>query len=158
LVKRAEAARTVLGLVDYLSFGPHDKPTTEEVESAAERIKSGETPIPAKMVWAQLDRDEATLTRARLRVAPIAAEARTVRHHVDRGLSVRRAAVSTGNMAEGRWEAYSRHVRLFANWLGEERDCGIVTAPKLEEWWAYLAGLVAERRYSTSYAKTIFMT
>ena len=83
---------------------------------------------------------------------------RTVKVQIDSWLEVLRAKASIGEMDISRWDAYARNVSIFRDWIGGDSSIDLITAPKLEEFWAYLAGKIAEGRYSPSYAKVIFMS
>jgi integrase len=87
-----------------------------------------------------------------------AAPDRTIKAQVEAWLKVLQGAVATDTLSEGRYDAYARHIGIFRDWIGPEACIELLTAPKLEEWWAHLTVLIREQRCSPAYAKTIFMT
>ncbi len=83
---------------------------------------------------------------------------RSVGEQVEQWLALLRASVDQKQIDLGRYDAYSRHVKIFRDWIGGEAAVDAINAHKLEQWWATLATKVAEKAYSPSYAKMIFMT
>jgi len=83
---------------------------------------------------------------------------RTVVAQVDSWLNVLRVSIRPGGIDVSRWETYSRAIAIFRDWIGKDSPIDAITAPKLEEYWAWLSLQVQEKRYSSSYAKGLLMT
>jgi integrase len=91
-------------------------------------------------------------------VSPNAPVGRSMAEQVQSWLTILQASVRQGLMHTGRWESYERHVKMFSSWIGETKPIDVITATKLEEWYAHLTVLIAEGRYSPATCQTVFMT
>lgn len=82
----------------------------------------------------------------------------SIETQVDKWLAFLQGQVEMKMMDVGRFASYSRHVNAFSQWAGRGEEITIITATKLEAYWAYLARLVSENRYAPTTAQTMFMT
>jgi hypothetical protein len=80
---------------------------------------------------------------------------RMVRTQIDSWKQLLRSVCQSGQMSEGRYDAYGRNIEVFLAWLGE--DVAIDEA-KLEEFFNHLSQQVVSRAYSPSYAHGLLMT
>lgn len=83
---------------------------------------------------------------------------RQVGEQVESWLSVLRASVQAGNFKPGRFASYKTHIGKFRNWLGNDTAIDALTSAKVEEFWAYLAGQVSEKKAAPAYARLSLMT
>ena len=83
---------------------------------------------------------------------------RTVKANVAGWLDVLHANVKTGLLSAGRWDAYRRAIRHFRDWIGQEADVAMITAPKLESFFAFVSTQAADGKWTAATATGIFMT
>src|SRR5579862_327589 len=58
---------------------------------------------------------------------------RTVKAQVDSWLQLLRSVCQSGQMSEGRYDAYSRNIRIFVEWIGEKTAIDAIDETKLED-------------------------
>jgi integrase len=96
------------------------------------------------------------------RVVAATAEApppdRTVKAQVEAWQTLLRGVCESGQMSEGRFDAYCRNIRTFVAWAGEEAPIDAIDEAKLEGYFNHLSIQVAARKYSPNYAHTLLMT
>jgi len=85
-------------------------------------------------------------------------EHRTVKANVENWLAVLGSNVKTGLMSAGRWDGYSRTIKHFVGWIGGDADVAAITAPKLEAFFGFVSGQVAEAKWTSTTATGVFMT
>jgi integrase len=83
---------------------------------------------------------------------------RTVRAQVEAWKDLLRGACLSGQMSEGRFDAYGRNVATFAAWAGEDTAIDAVDEAKLEGYFNHLSARVGAGQYSPAYAHTLMMT
>ena len=83
---------------------------------------------------------------------------RTVKAQVDLWQTLLYGVSQSGQMSEGRFDAYSRNVRAFVDWIGPETAIDAIDETKLEGFFNYLSAKVGAEEYSPTYAHTLLMT
>jgi integrase len=83
---------------------------------------------------------------------------RTVSAQVAAWTAFLRSACQSGQMSEGRFDAYCRNVGAFTEWAGPQSAIDCIDEAKLEGFFTHLSAQVAAREYSPSYAHTLLMT
>jgi len=83
---------------------------------------------------------------------------RTVKVHVAEWVKFLRSVCQGGQMSEGRYDAYARHVAVFEAWVGPGAAIDAIDEMKLEGYFTHLSVQVAAQKYSASYAHTLLMT
>ena len=83
---------------------------------------------------------------------------RTVLAQVDAWKALLHGVCRAGQMSEGRYDAYSRNVAKFADWLGPETAVDGIDEAKLEGFFNHLPGQVAAGAYAPTYAHTLLMS
>jgi integrase len=83
---------------------------------------------------------------------------RTVKHQVVSWKRLLRGVCQSGQMSEGRYDAYCRNIAVFMDWIGEQSSIDAINEAKLEEFFNHLAQQVVARNYAPSYAHTLLMT
>jgi integrase len=83
---------------------------------------------------------------------------RTVKAQVEGWATLLRGVCQSGQMSEGRFDAYCRNIRTFAGWIGEETAIDVIDETKLEGYFTHLTGEVGAGEYSPNYAHTLMMT
>jgi integrase len=86
------------------------------------------------------------------------APGRTVAAQVEAWQSLLRGVCQSGQMSEGRFDAYCRKIRPFADFIGGQMAVDAIDESKLEGFYSYLTGKVAAGDYSPSTAHEIMMT
>src|SRR5262249_39268171 len=142
-----------------VNFSPKEESTQAFLDLMGRHVAEGQH-LPDWLTEAVLGAEK--LGRIRQGVdalmgSPVPSE-RSVGKQAEQWLTLLRLSVQQGLMDAGRFDSYARQFRLFEKWLGAESPIDVITAPKLEEWWAYLSLKVSEHAYSPAYARTIFMT
>ena len=88
----------------------------------------------------------------------IAPPDRTVKGQVETWKDLLRAACQSGQMSEGRYDAYCRKIRPFADWIGPETAIDAIDEMKLEGFFNHLSAKVGQGAYSPTYAHELLMT
>ncbi|MEI7924458.1 MAG: hypothetical protein WCJ40_21330 [Planctomycetota bacterium] len=83
---------------------------------------------------------------------------RTVAAQVEAWTNLLRSACQSGQMSEGRFDAYCRNIRPFADWIGQQSAIDIINESKLEGFFNFLSQKVLAKAYSPAYAHTMMMT
>jgi integrase len=83
---------------------------------------------------------------------------RTVKAQVEAWETLLRGACQSGQMSEGRFDAYCRNIGTFAAWVGADAAIDAIDEAKLEGYFNYLSVQVGAGKYSRSYAHTLLMT
>jgi len=83
---------------------------------------------------------------------------RTVTAQVDSWKNLLLAACQSGQMSEGRYDAYCRKIRPFVEWIGPESAIDIIDEGKLEGFFSHLSGKVSAGGYSATFAHELLMT
>ena len=83
---------------------------------------------------------------------------RTVAAQVEAWKTLLRGVCQSGQMSEGRFDAYCRNIGSFVTWIGPEAAIDAIDETKLEEFFNHLSIQVAARKYSPNYAHTLLMT
>ena len=83
---------------------------------------------------------------------------RTVRRQVEAWKTLLRGVTQSGQMSEGRYDAYCRNIRIFVDWIGAETSIDAIDEAKLEGFFNHLSGKIGAGDYSPTYAHTILMT
>lgn len=83
---------------------------------------------------------------------------RTVAAQVKAWTDLLRSACQSGQMSEGRFDAYCRNIRPFADWIGQQSAIDMINESKLEGFFNFLSQKVLAKAYSPAYAHTIMMT
>ena len=83
---------------------------------------------------------------------------RTVKAQVDLWQTLLYGVSQSGQMSEGRFDAYSRNIRAFVDWIGPETAIDAIDEAKLEGFFNYLSAKVGAEEYSPTYAHTLLMT
>ncbi len=84
--------------------------------------------------------------------------ARAVRAQVEAWQTLLRGVCQSGQMSEGRFDAYCRNVGNFVAWIGPETPIDAIDEAKLEGFFNHLSIQVAAKKYSPNYAHTLLMT
>jgi integrase len=82
---------------------------------------------------------------------------RTVKAQVDSWLQLLKSICQSGQMSEGRYDAYSRNIRIFVDWIGGTTAIDKIDEAKLEDFFNHLSVQVGGERYSPNYAHTLLM-
>lgn len=83
---------------------------------------------------------------------------RTVSHQINRWLETLRANLSTGLLSAGRWDGYSRTIKHFSKWIGEDSSIVLVTAQRLEEYYGWVSSQIVEGKWTPATANGVFMS
>jgi integrase len=83
---------------------------------------------------------------------------RTVAAQVDSWKTLLRGACQSGQMSEGRFDAYCRNIRAFVDWIGPQTAIDAIDEAKLEGFFNHLSAKVGAQEYSATYAHTLLMT
>lgn len=83
---------------------------------------------------------------------------RTVAAQVEAWQSLLRGVCQSGQMSEGRFDAYCRNIRVFTGWVGPGTAIDAVDEAKLEGFFNHLSAKVGAGEYSPTYAHTLLMT
>ena len=90
-------------------------------------------------------------------VAPPPAD-RTINAQVESWRTLLHGICLSGQMSEGRFDAYCRNIRSFAEWIGEDTAIDVIDEAKLEGFFNHLTIQVGAEKYSPAYAHTLMMT
>ena len=82
---------------------------------------------------------------------------RTVAGQVDSWKNLLRAACQSGQMSEGRYDAYCRKIRPFVEWIGPDSAIDIIGEARLEGFFSHLSGKVSAGGYSATFAHELLM-
>src|SRR5436189_74056 len=69
-----------------------------------------------------------------------------------------RGVCQSGQMSEGRFDAYCRNIRVFVAWIGPETPIDALDEAELEGYFTHLSSQVGAEKYSPNYAHTLLMT
>jgi integrase len=83
---------------------------------------------------------------------------RTVRAQIEAWKTLLRGVCQSGQMSEGRFDAYCRNIRAFVDWIGPETAIDAIDENKLEGFFNHLSAKVGAEEYSPTYAHTLLMT
>jgi integrase len=83
---------------------------------------------------------------------------RRVKYQADSWKRLLRGVCQSGQMSEGRYDAYCRNISIFMDWIGEQSAIETIDETKLEGFFNHLSQRVVARNYAPSYAHTILMT
>jgi integrase len=83
---------------------------------------------------------------------------RTVKAQVEAWQQLLRSACQSGQMSEGRFDAYCRNIGNFVEWIGGDTAIDAIDEAKLEGFFNHLSIQVGTRKYSPNYAHTLLMT
>jgi integrase len=83
---------------------------------------------------------------------------RTVKAQVEAWKTLLHGVCQSGQMSEGRFDAYCRNIGNFVAWIGEETAIDAIDESKLEGFFNYLSTQIATGKYSPTYAHTLMMT
>ena len=83
---------------------------------------------------------------------------RTVKAQVEAWRTLLHGICLSGQMSEGRFDAYCRNIRSFTAWIGEDTAIDSIDEAKLEGFFNYLSVQVGANKYSPAYAHTLMMT
>jgi len=83
---------------------------------------------------------------------------RTVGAQVEAWKTLLRGVTQSGQMSEGRYDAYCRNIRTLVNWIGPESSIDAIDEGKLEGFFNHLSAKVGAGDYSPTYAHTLLMT
>src|SRR5271166_541050 len=83
---------------------------------------------------------------------------RTVAAQVDAWKNLLKSACQSGQMSEGRFDAYCRNIRVFADYTGSQAPIDTIDETRLEGFFDYLSAKVGAGEYSSTYAHTLLMT
>jgi hypothetical protein len=83
---------------------------------------------------------------------------RTVKAQVEAWRALLHAVCQSGQMSEGRYDAYCRNINKFSAWIGAETAIDGIDEVRLEGFFNHLSSSVAEQKYSPNYAHTLLMT
>ncbi len=83
---------------------------------------------------------------------------RTVAAQVEAWKNLLRSACQSGQMSEGRFDAYCRNIRPFADWIGQHAAIDAIDESKLEGFFNHLSQKVLAEEYSPTYSHTLLMT
>lgn len=95
------------------------------------------------------------MVEATLKTTPLD---RTVAAQVDAWKNLLRSACQSGQMSEGRFDAYCRNIRAFADWVGPDAPIEAIDEARLEGFFNHLSAKMGTGEYSASYAHTLLMT
>jgi integrase len=125
LVRKADAARILLAALDDRSERGEVGPTVFNLEA-----KRGHVSEAARMVQ------------------PVAAEGRSVGEQVEKWLTMLRV----GNLDPATQKYYRHSIGRFVKWIGNGADVSLITAPKWEEYYAFLCVQVQENKLAQATA------
>lgn len=83
---------------------------------------------------------------------------RTVAAQVEAWQSLLRGVCQSGQMSEGRYDAYCRNIRVFTGWVGPGTAIDAIDEARLEGFFNHLSAKVGAGEYSPTYAHTLLMT
>jgi integrase len=83
---------------------------------------------------------------------------RTTKAQVESWKALLRGVCQSGQMSEGRFDAYCRNVGKFVDCIGEGTPIDAIDEAKLEGFFTHLSAQVAAGKYSPNYAHTLLMT
>jgi len=83
---------------------------------------------------------------------------RTVKCQVDAWQTLLRGVCQSGQMSEGRYDAYCRNIGAFVDWIGPETAIDAIDEARLEGFFNHLSAKVGAAEYSATYAHTLLMT
>jgi integrase len=83
---------------------------------------------------------------------------RTVNAQVAAWQTLLRGVCQSGQMSEGRFDAYCRNIGNFVAWIGPETAIDAIDEAKLEGFFTHLWLQVGAQKYSPHYAHTLMMT
>jgi integrase len=83
---------------------------------------------------------------------------RLVKAQIEAWKTLLRSICQSGQMSEGRFDAYSRHIDKFADWIGEDTAIDAIDEARLEGYFNHLSIQVGAKKYSPHYAHTLLMT
>jgi integrase len=83
---------------------------------------------------------------------------RTMGAQVEAWKTLLRGVTLSGQMSEGRFDAYCRNIRTFVDWIGPESSIDAIDEARLEGFYNHLSAKVAAGDYSPTYAHTLLMT
>jgi integrase len=83
---------------------------------------------------------------------------RTVKAQIESWKTLLRGVCQSGQMSEGRFDAYCRNIRAFVDWIGPETAIDAIDETKLEGFFNHLSAKVGVEEYSPTYAHTLLMT
>jgi integrase len=83
---------------------------------------------------------------------------RTVRQQVESWTTLLHGICQSGQMSEGRYDAYCRKIRTFVNWIGPETAIDAIDEARLEGFFNHLSSRVTDGEYSPTSAHELLMT
>jgi len=83
---------------------------------------------------------------------------RTVGCQVDAWQTLLRGVCQSGQMSEGRYDAYRRNIGAFVDWAGPGTAIDAIDETRLEGFFNHLSAKVGAAEYSATYAHTLLMT
>jgi integrase len=83
---------------------------------------------------------------------------RTVEAQVEAWKKLLRGVCQSGQMSEGRFDAYCRNIRVFEEWIDGKTAIDAIDEAKLEGYFTHLSVQVGAEKYSPTYAHTLLMT
>ena len=83
---------------------------------------------------------------------------RTVKAQVETWTKLLRSACQSGQMSEGRYDAYCRKIRPFAAWIGPDTSIDAIDEAKVEGFFNHLSVKVSAGDYSPTSAHELLMT
>jgi integrase len=83
---------------------------------------------------------------------------RTVKAQVEAWQTLLRGVCQSGQMSEGRFDAYCRNIGKFVEWIGQDTAIDAIDEAKLEGFFNHLSIQVGASKYSPHYAHTLMMT
>jgi len=83
---------------------------------------------------------------------------RTVEAQIGAWRKLLRSICESGQISEGRYDAYSRNIQIFADWIGEKSAIDVIDEAKLEAFFHHLSLQVGAGKYAPTYAHTLLMT
>jgi integrase len=83
---------------------------------------------------------------------------RTVKAQVEAWKALLHGVCRSGQMSEGRFDAYCRNIGNFVAWIGEDTAIDVIDEGKLEGFFNYLSTQIATGKYSPTYSHTLMMT
>jgi integrase len=83
---------------------------------------------------------------------------RTINAQVEAWQALLRGICQSGQMSEGRFDAYCRNIGKFTEWIGEHTAIDAIDEAKLEGFFNHLSLQVGAEKYSATYAHTLMMT
>jgi integrase len=83
---------------------------------------------------------------------------RTIKAQVEAWKTLLHGVCQSGQMSEGRFDAYCRNIGNFVAWIGEDTAIDAIDEANLEGFFNHLSTQVGAEKYSPSYAHTLMMT